>query len=223
MIIHLSLHGIIGLCTILLIWITGIRAFIQYKKTKIPSLLLFSFTFFTGGFTYLTAIIPSFLRAPELFSPLFAIGTIPLAFGIAAYLAMISKFIPMLAPWKNIIFIGLVALGLLTAFTVYKLPMELTFTEEGWTSFQYPPLVRVLFLTFLSISMLAGGTTFFVRGIKVTDEAIRERAVLNGIGFFLLAVGIFLAVFGEAILYNFLFLMGYLLIFARVSSEDRTI
>jgi hypothetical protein len=176
----------------------------------------YTLTFFTGGLTFLIALIPSFLRQPLLLRPLLSGGLIILSFGIASYVYMLASFFPRFSNFRSL-FLGIsLGIGLMVALLFYIFPPEISFTPQGWTIYSFPSWVKVGFLLFFFISMASGGSIFFLKGILHSESFLQKRGILIGLGFILVSLGIILAIFGEAIIFNFLFFLGYLLIYVGI-------
>ncbi len=208
-----SLHGIIGLGTIFLIFLTGIDNFWKYKKTKNLLLLFHTITYFTGGFAFLLAVIPSFLHQPHLLKFLLCIGIISLAFGVASYVYILISFFPRFATFRYFISGASLGLGILMAFLILIFPPTISFTPQGWTIYLFPDWIKIGLLPFFSLCMAIGGGIFIGKGYREKTTLLKKKGILIGGGYVLIGFGVLLAVFGEEVIFNFLFLSGYLLIY----------
>lgn len=215
-----SPHVILGFITILLIFSIGLHNLASYRQTRNQSFLLHSVTYFTGGSAFLLVLLPTIFRKPELFSPLFALGIALISFGVAFYLYLISSFYTRSFFMRLGIFGIAIAFGAFSIILIVLFPPTIIFTDRSWTAYQFPYPLQIALLILFFVSMVIGSFVFFSKSAReVADPYIRTKGMILGMGYLFLAMGVFLAVLGEAILFNFLFVIGYGAIFLLTFME----
>lgn len=218
-----SFHGIFGLVISFLIFLIGFHSLGLYRKEKTNYLFLaHSVMYFAGGIALLLAIIPSFLHSPNLLRFFLGFGLLPLALmGIPFLGYAITTSVSSLERFSKAVLVGLIIFGILIVISIFISPPTISFVK-GWTIYIFPAWIRISFLIFFATSMAVLGIAFLLK-IREVRKRLKEKSILLSSGYFLLAVGIILALMGEKILYNFLLLVGYILIYisSQISEKEK--
>lgn len=208
---HLIISGII----IIFIYLIGIQNLIKYFKTRIASLLYHSLVYFAGATAFLLAVIPTLLSRPKLFPNFLKLGVPVITIGLFFYVLMMNRLLEVRSSIRLVSYGLVLILGAVIEFLIFKFPPAIQITTGGWTKYIFPAQFKFPMLVLFQGSMFAGSVVFVLHLLKAGGKkSLKIKSGILAIGYFLLAVGVYLVIMGEPVLFNFLLLAGYILVFS---------